>query len=147
MAWSYKIDKDKQFVTCVVSGVFRTRDVVAFRQIITMDPAFDPAFCMLADLTKVTKVDIFPDEVRILATMSPFLPTARRAFVLSAHQRNMNLLELLRLFYATVRFYGSGTVRLFTSQKEALEWLLPKTKPAKGFDGRVMHHNAPAHRW
>jgi len=121
MSWLYSIDKDRRLVRTTVSGLFRARDVVAFRQHITMDPDFDPAFGMLALFNKVTKVDLFPDEVRVLAGMSPFLPEARRAFVVAPDQRNfMRLYELFALFDAMIRFGSSGAVRLFTTQKAAM---------------------------
>jgi hypothetical protein len=133
MAWLYRIDSDRQLVRTTVSGLFRARDVVAFRQHLAMDPAFDPAFCMLADFTKITKVDILPDEVKVLAVMSPFLPETRRAFILAAEQRNfLKLYELFAMFDAMARFYGTGTIRLFTTQKDALGWLFPKAKPTNG---------------
>lgn len=133
MAWLYSIDSDRQLVRTTVSGLFRARDVVSFRQHIMMDSAFDPGFCMLADFTKITKVDLLPDEVRVLAAMSPFLPESRRAFVLTAEQRNfLKLSELFALFEAMTRFYGRGAIRMFTTQKEALRWLFPKAKPANG---------------
>lgn len=143
MAWSYEIDEHRRFVRSVSFGLLSARDVVAFRQHLAMDPAFDPTFCMLVDFSKVTKVDLFPGEVRILAAMSPFLPTSRRAFVVPANQRNLDLLEVFALFDATLRFSAKGAVRLFTNQKDALEWLFEKGKrangAARGASQRVLH--------
>jgi hypothetical protein len=143
MAWSYEIDEHRRLVRSVTFGLLSARDVVAFRQHLAMDPAFDPAFCMLVDFSKVTKVDLFPDEVRILAAISPFLPTARRAFVVPDNPQNLELLKVLALFDATLRFSAKGAVRLFTNQKDALEWLFEKGKPtngsARGASQRIRH--------
>jgi hypothetical protein len=128
MSVSYKIDRNKRLVVSRASGVFSARDVVAFSQCVTSDPAFDPAFGLLADLTSVKKVDILPEEARILAAMTPFLPEARRAFVVAANQPDLKLLELFALFEATRRFFGDKSVQLFTSHAAAVRWLFGRAR-------------------
>lgn len=77
----YKIDKERRLVMSSASGVFSMSDALSHTEKLSKDPDFHPSFSQIADFTQVTRIELSPDDVRILAQRSLFSPDSRRAFI------------------------------------------------------------------
>ena len=126
MPSSYVIDKERKLVITTAWGDCNAEDVLEFRKQVLRDSDFDPSFSQLADFTGVTKVDVSPDEVRMLATKSPFSTQSRRALVAD----NQVIFGLSKMFGILRNLRGEKLIRVFRSRSEALDWLLEKDKAA-----------------
>jgi len=126
MPSSYVIDKERKLVITTAWGDCNAEDVLEFRKQVLRDSDFDPSFSQLADFTGVTKVDVSPDEVRMLATKSPFSTQSRRALVAD----NQVIFGLSKMFGILRNLRGEKLIRVFRTRSEALDWLLEKDKAA-----------------
>jgi hypothetical protein len=126
MPSSYVIDKERKLVITTAWGDCNADDVLEFRKQVLRDRDFDPSFSQLADFTGVTKVDVSPDEVRMLATKSPFSTQSRRALVAD----NQVIFGLSKMFGILRNLRGEKLIRVFRTRSEALDWLLEKDKAA-----------------
>jgi hypothetical protein len=126
MPSSYVIDKERKLVITTAWGDCKADDVLEFRKQVLRDRDFDPSFSQLADFTGVTKVDVSPDEVRMLATKSPFSTQSRRALVAD----NQVIFGLSKMFGILRNLRGEKLIRVFRTRSEALDWLLEKDKAA-----------------
>ena len=126
MPSSYVIDKERKLVITTAWGDCTADDVLEFRKQVLKDRDFDPSFSQLADFTGVTKVDVSPDEVRMLATKSPFSTQSRRALVAD----NQVIFGLSKMFGILRNLRGEKLIRVFRTRSEALDWLLEKDKAA-----------------
>ena len=126
MPSSYVIDKERKLVITTAWGDCNAEDVLEFRKQVLRDSDFDPSFSQLADFTGVTKVDVSPDEVRMLATKSPFSTQSRRALVAD----NQVIFGLSKMFGILRNLRGEKLIRVFRTRNEALDWLLEKDKAA-----------------
>ena len=126
MPSSYVIDKERKLVITTAWGDCNADDVLEFRKQVLKDRDFDPSFSQLADFTGVTKVDVSPDEVRMLATKSPFSTQSRRALVAD----NQMIFGLSKMFGILRNLRGEKLIRVFRTRNEALDWLLEKDKAA-----------------
>ena len=126
MPSSYVIDKERKLVITTAWGDCNADDVLEFRKQVLKDRDFDPSFSQLADFTGVTKVDVSPDEVRMLATKSPFSTQSRRALVAD----NQVIFGLSKMFGILRNLRGEKLIRVFRTRSEALDWLLEKDKAA-----------------
>jgi len=126
MPSSYVIDKERKLVITTAWGDCNTDDVLEFRKQVLKDRDFDPSFSQLADLTGVTRVDVSPDEVRMLAAKSPFSPQSRRALV----AENQMVFGISKMFGILRNLRGEKLIRVFRTRSEALDWLVEKDKAA-----------------
>ena len=126
MPSSYVIDKERKLVITTAWGDCTADDVLEFRKQVLKDRDFDPSFSQLADFTGVTKVDVSPDEVRMLATKSPFSTQSRRALVAD----NQVIFGLSKMFGILRNLRGEKLIRVFRTRSEALDWLLERNKAA-----------------
>ena len=126
MPSSYVIDKERKLVITTAWGDCTADDVLEFRKQVLKDHDFDPSYSQLADFTGVTKVDFSPDEVRMLAAISPFSPQSRRALVAD----NQLIFGLSKMFGILRNLRGEKLIRVFRTRSEALDWLLEKDKAA-----------------
>jgi hypothetical protein len=109
MPATYEIDTHKKLVVTTAWGLCTADDVLRFRRALSSDSNFDPSFCQLADFTRVTQVKFTPDDVRMLAEVSPFSLRSRRALVAG------DILRSLR---------GEHDLRVFRNRCEAMAWLM-----------------------
>ena len=126
MPVSYEINKERRLVLLTVWEACTTNDVQQFRKQVLSDRDFDPTFSQLADLTRITKVEITPDEIRMIATMSPFSPQSRRAIVAQDHL----VFGVSKMFGILRGLRGEKLLRVFRDRSEALEWLLEEQEAA-----------------
>jgi hypothetical protein len=126
MPSSYVIDKERKLVITTAWGDCTTDDVLEFRKRVLSDRDFDPNFSQLADFTCITRADVSPDEVRMLAAISPFSPQSRRALVAN----NQMVFGISKMFGILRNLRGEKLIRVFRTRQEALDWLLEKDKAA-----------------
>jgi hypothetical protein len=126
MPVSYKIDKRKRLVVCMVTGVCTANDVLGFHREIVKNPDFDPSFSQLVDSTGITRSEISPEHMRSVAEQSPFSANSRRALVAESDLGY----ALLRVYEIVRGLRGDRQVRVFRTCAAALEWLLAKEKAA-----------------
>ena len=81
------------------------------------DPEFDASFDQLIDMTKATKLNMSPQEGRILAERRVVSPKSRRALVATeAHIFAFG--RMMEIYHEQL-----GIARVFYSMDEALKWL------------------------
>jgi hypothetical protein len=118
MGMSYTIDR--------VRGVVFTRawDVLTFKELrdlmttIAADPELDASFSSLADLSRVTSIDIDPAGVASIALAPVFGATNRRAIVAPT-----DLAFGMARMFATYADQASQDVRVFREMALAEAWL------------------------
>ena len=123
MPASYKIDKERRLVMSSASGVFSMADARSHTEKLSKDPDFDPSFSQIADFTQVTRIELSPDDVRILAQRSLFSPNSRRAFIVP----NELAYGLARMFEILRELAGEKGIGVFRTLEEALDWVLSKS--------------------
>lgn len=122
----YKIDKERRLVMSSASGVFSMADARSHMEKLSRDPNFDPSFSQIADFTQVTRIELSPDDVRILAQRSLFSPDSRRAFIVP----NEHAYGLARMFEILRELAGETGIGVFRTLEEALDWVLSKSANA-----------------
>jgi hypothetical protein len=105
------------------SGVFSMADARSHMEKLSKDPNFDSSFSQIADFTQVTRFELSPDDVRILAQRSLFSPDSRRAFIVS----NELAYGLARMFAILRELAGETGIGVFRTLEEALDWVLSKS--------------------
>jgi hypothetical protein len=119
MAWSYKIDTERQLVTTTAWGTLTAAQVLEHQQHLQKDPAFNPDFYQLLDLTLVVYLQMDAKTVMELAELVLFSAKSRRAFIAD----NPFHSGMARMFAAFHKLSGEDQVRVFTTRDEALAWL------------------------
>jgi hypothetical protein len=126
MPQSYTIDRKKKLVISKAWGACTAFDVLEFREQVLQDDDFNPDFCQLVDVTRVTELDITANEVRMLAEMSPFSVESRRALV----AKSPLVFGFLRMFETLRSLRGEKFIRVFHDCNDAMAWLLAREDAA-----------------
>ena len=82
------------------------------------DPAFDPDYRQLVDLTGITEIRVSSKTVTVTAMDQFFTPGTRRAFVASSDAT----FGMARVFQLQAEGLGQ-TIEVFRDRKKAEEWL------------------------
>jgi hypothetical protein len=119
MPTEYSIDPVKRRVTTTGRGILVFAQMMASAEAMRKDPALDPTFTELVDITQVESVDLTADQIEALAGIRIFDGSARRA-----------ILAPSPLYYGMARMYeahhsagAEATIRVFTDRDEAVKWL------------------------
>jgi len=123
MPSSYKIDKSRRLVSSEASGLVTMADLMAHQDKLASDPDFAADYSQLYDLTRVSTVNLTTNELRRLAQRSVFLPTTRRAMLVSTDL----VFGLARMFEIYREILGETGIRVFRDHDEALAWVLGKS--------------------
>jgi len=121
MPFTNQILVPDRIVLTVVTGVINDQLAIANQKKIVEHPDFDPAFDQMADLTGVSQIEITQEGLAQLSMNSPFLPTSRRAFIIS----NSDGEEKLGIF-ATLTDMQSDKVLVTSKREEAYSWLMDR---------------------
>jgi hypothetical protein len=115
---SYDIDKKERLVTSRLWGPVTEDEVHDHNTRLRNDPAFDPGYRQLVDLTEITEIRVSSSTVNVAAMDQFFTPGTRRAFLASSDAT----FGMARMF--ALRAEGSGqTIEVFRDRKKAEEWL------------------------
>ena len=93
-------------------------DVREQRQKMRADPAFDPAYRQLIDVTGITEILVGAKTIKDAAHDQYFAPGTKRAFVASSE----TAYGLARMFATTAEASGQ-TIEVFRDRGKAEEWL------------------------
>jgi hypothetical protein len=117
---AYRIDPARRLVLLHGTGALTSDEVLGIQSRWRADPAFDPAFRLLADYRDVTRSDFNRENMLRIAANVPFHPSSRRAFV----ARGRLGFGLARMFEGVSSYTPQGgTVRVFRDLAEAEAWL------------------------
>jgi hypothetical protein len=117
MPAAYSIDLAKQVVFTTFSGEVHEAEVRAMLMRMVDDPAFNPDFSELLDLSAVTDFRISGEELKGISEIDPFSARARRAFVSPA-----DLLFGVSRMYEGIKG-GQHNIATFRGMVEARHWL------------------------
>lgn len=104
------------------SGVFAPEDVVAVRQLVAHDPAFDPTYDQIIDLTQATDLKFDYDTMLSVAASSLSQSFVRRAIV----ARTTEQYSLACIFQVASEQSGQR-IDIFATFEEAAEWIGGRT--------------------
>lgn len=118
MAYSYSIDPHRRLVVSRASGVFTPDDIVAVRQLVARDPAFDPTYDQIIDLTEATDLKFDYDTMLSVAASSLSQSFVRRALV----ARTAEQYSLACIFQVANEQSGQR-IDIFATFDEAADWM------------------------
>jgi hypothetical protein len=118
MPISYTIDPVKQLVTTRLWGVSTDDEVRGHNMQLRADPAFNPGYRQLADLTEVTESRVSMNLVSEQAADQFFTPGTPRAFVAATDA----IFGLTRMFALQSEAQGQ-TIQVFRDMESAKKWL------------------------
>ena len=84
MPISYRIVREARLVITTGRGILSFAEARDQQNAMQADPAFDPTFDQLLDLTGVTEFALSPAEAKAMAEPRPFSPASKRAYVSSS---------------------------------------------------------------
>jgi hypothetical protein len=118
MPVSYSIDRKRGLVISRLWGTMTDDDVREQRRKLRADPAFDPSYRQLIDMTGMTEIQVGAKTITEAAHDQYFAPGAKRAFVASSDAA----FGLARMF--AMRAEASGqAIEVFRDLRKAEEWL------------------------
>jgi|SRR6267154_6093702 hypothetical protein len=120
MSAFYKIDKERRLVLSSGTGVLTKEDILGHMERLSKDPDFDPEFSQLTDFTKITALEIGPEDIRQFAQKNLFSPHSRRALLVKDDLQ----FGLARMFEIHRELKGETGIRVFRTLDEALDWIL-----------------------
>ena len=114
----FNVDSERRLVTVRFDSEVTLQDVVQYLESLKANPAFDPGFSELVDLTQVMSSEVdFQAAMMLSHEVDPFSRKARRAFVAPRVAT-----------FRTVRMYqmargDDGSIAVFRTMDEAKHWL------------------------
>jgi hypothetical protein len=115
---SYAIDPKQKLVTSRLWGAVTEDEVHDHNRRLRTDPAFDPNYRQLADMTGITEVIVGTGMINETAIDQFFNPGTPRAFVATSDAT----FGMARMF--ALRAEGVGqTIEVFRDMRRAEEWL------------------------
>jgi len=117
VAWSFSLDPEKRLVVVDFCGTITADEVAKYSKSLLARSDFKPTFSEIADLTRVTEIDLQADDFLKLADkIDPFWPEAKRAFVVRTAMQNYaaRMHRILR---------SDRNINIFRSVEEALTWI------------------------
>jgi hypothetical protein len=118
MPYSYLIDVPRNTVFSRVWGVLTDDEVVSHATGLTADPRFGSDMNQIIDFRDLAEMRTTNQGIRKLASLIPFKPDARRAFVISI----ANAAELSKAFW-TYTEAGVDTYSLFRDLESAMTFV------------------------
>jgi hypothetical protein len=118
MPASHEIDVRRRLVLSRAWGVLTTAEVADHYRAIAADPAFEPGFSQLADLSEVEHVDMSAPSVRREALETVFGPHSLRAFIAP-----MDKQAFVAKLYGLYGRYVRQNIQVFPNRREAERWL------------------------
>jgi hypothetical protein len=118
MPASHEIDPSRRLVISRAWGVLTAAEVAEHYRAIAADPAFDPSFSQLADLSRVEHVDMSSPSVRREALETVFSSRSLRAFVARTDEQ-----AIVAKLYGLFGRYVRQNIRVFPDVREAERWL------------------------
>jgi|HubBroStandDraft_2_1064218.scaffolds.fasta_scaffold177693_2 hypothetical protein len=114
----FNVDSERRLVTVRFDNEVTVRDVVQYFESLKANPAFEPDFFELVDLTQVMSSEVdFQAAMMWALEVDPFSREARRAFVAprAVTSRTIRMYQMAR--------GDDGSVAVFRTMAEAKHWL------------------------
>ncbi len=118
MPISYRLDQELRTVFATAKGVIGESEIREYQRELAGDPAFEPDFNSIFDLTDVSQFTVTGEENQRLAHSTPFAPMARRAYVAPDPLKY----GMSRMYAVQVEPTGEHT-HAFKTMAEARKWL------------------------
>jgi len=118
MPWSYEIVPAERLVVSHFHGVVTDADVDEHERTVPADPAFDPCFRQLVDLSEVERITFGFAKLRSAAEHPIFEGRQRRAILAPKDM----VFGLARTYEAYSGIAGQN-VHVFRERSEAIRWL------------------------
>ena len=118
MPTSHEIDPELRLVTSRLWGPVTEDEVHEHNLKLRTDPAFDPGYRQIADMTGITEILVGTSTINETAIDQFFNPGTRRAFVAS----NEAVFGMARMFALQAEGLGQ-TIEVFRDLRRAEEWL------------------------
>jgi len=115
----YNIHKEHRLVVTVGKGCVTFREIQDHQDQLLPDPAFDPSFNQLIDVTAATDLDLTVAEMKEITRRRIVSSGSRRAFVASS----IHILAIGRLMQTYYEAHHEVEVHIFLDRGEALTWL------------------------
>ena len=114
----FHVDAERRLVTVKFDRQVGLLEVVEYLDQLKADPAFDPEFAELVDLTQVVNTDVdFQSAMTIARDKDPFSRKAMRAFVTATT-------EIVESVHRYQMARGNdGSINVFRTIEEARRWL------------------------
>jgi hypothetical protein len=126
----FHVDAERRLVTVKFDRHVGVPEVLEYLEQLKADPAFDPEFAELVDLTQVVNTEVdFQAAMTIARDKDPFSRKAMRAFVAPTTET----LESVRRY--DMARGNDGSISVFRTVEEARRWLgLGKAVAKEGVD-------------
>jgi hypothetical protein len=114
----FNVDSKRRLVTVRFDSEVTVQDVVQYLESLKANPAFEPDFFELVDLTQVMSSEVdFQAAMMLAHEADPFSRKARRAFVAprAATFRTVRMYQMAR--------GDEGSIAVFPTMDEAKHWL------------------------
>ena len=118
MPASYEIDANRKLVTSRLSDPVTEDEVNDHNQRLRTDPAFDPSYRQLVDMTGLTEIIVSTRMIDQTSIDHFFNPGSLRAFVASTDA----IFGMSRKFALQSESVGQ-TIHVFRDMRQAEEWL------------------------
>ena len=118
MPASFTIDEKQRLVRSRAWGVLVDQDLRSNQQALRNDSRFDPTFRQVYDFTGVTDVQLTQAGIQSLAYNPLFVPTARRAVVVSS-----DVAYGMARMYALISNRDERAFRIFRDLDSAQRWI------------------------
>ena len=120
MPGRYVIDKKLGLIISVGEGVLTFTEIKSHQDQLLADPAFDPKFDQLIDVSMVTKLTISIEEAKLMARRAVLSANSRRAIVAS-EKSVFGMYRLMQAYHEGTT--GHSHIGIFYDRDEALKWL------------------------
>ena len=114
----YSVDGKKRLVVVKFGKKVTFQDIERYSHLLRANPAFQPTFSEITDLTDAEELNLQADEfLRLADEIDPFSPEARRAFVVRSSVQNhaARMHKILRT---------QRNIEIFHTLEEAERWIL-----------------------
>jgi hypothetical protein len=115
----YVIYKKHRLVLTVGEGYVTADEIKTHQDQLLADPAFDPSFSQLIDVTTTLTLALSPQETKEIAHRRIVGPNSKRAFVASS----IHVFVMGRLMELYHEEHHEVDVHIFEHRDEALQWL------------------------
>jgi hypothetical protein len=120
----YVVDEKNRQVVVKFGRKLTVGDIERYAKLLRLNPSFRPDYSEIVDLTAVEEIDLQAEEfLRLADEIDPFLPEARRAFVVksSTQKHAARMHKVLRT---------QRNIEIFESIEEAERWIASNLPPA-----------------
>jgi hypothetical protein len=118
MPTAFEIDVTRRLVVCRCWGVLTSEEIVTHYRALRADPAFDPTFAQLGDLSDVSAFDVDTRALGSEALLETFHSSARRALVAPS-----DIAFGLARLYGSYAQAASQNLEVFRAKRDAELWL------------------------